>query len=105
MEVAGENSSIITRLKAKNNRQGKKLLGIPYLIVKSQGTEPLKTPLLAHFITSPVGYGHFDKRKEKASPNKLTLEETELLNSENEHASCSIFGGSIGSSTIVQNSW
>ena len=37
------------------NRRGKKLLGIPYVIVKSKGTEPLKTPLLAHFIPTPRG--------------------------------------------------
>ena len=82
-----------------------KLLGIPYLIVKSKGTESLKNPLLAHFITNTMGYGHFDKRKEKASPNRLTLKQTKLLNSGNEHASCSTTGGSIESSTIVQNSW
>ena len=75
------------------------------MIVKSKGTEPLKTPLLAHFITNPMGYGHFNKKTKKASQNWLTMEQTELLNFGNEHASCSITGGSIESSTIVQNSW
>ena len=47
---------------------------------------------------------YFTKIKSSAK-NWLTLEHTELLNSGDEHSSCSIAGGSIGSSTIVQNSW
>ena len=62
--------------------------------------------MLGHFLQFPQGgmNMHIQKIK-KASQNWLSLEQTELLNSGNEHASCSITDGSIESSTIVQNSW
>ena len=56
LEVAGE--KLIDYNSAKGKEiidKEKKLFGIPYLIVKSKETGPLKTPLLAHFITTPWG--------------------------------------------------
>ena len=62
--------------------------------------------MLGHFLQFPQGGMNMYFTKNKSSTkNWPTLEHTELLNSGDEHSSCSITGGSIGSSTIVQNSW
>ena len=59
--------------------------------------------MLGHFLQFLQGGMNIHLQKiKKASQNWLTLEHTELLNSGDEHSSCSITGGSIGSSTIVQ---
>ena len=62
--------------------------------------------MLGQFLHFPQGGMNMYLTKIKSSAkNWLTLEHIELMKSGDEHSSFSITGGSIGHSTIVQNSW